>query len=207
MISDPFALRIHFARRTSPDFASASSATSGRSAHNFIPSCDSTIETSVDRGTRPWSIRWIESCQFGQSFHSQSRQRCSVRSLLFLESAQFVLTVTHARDRVANSGICLGITVLAFCLALVSYHRFDNPLRPTSILLYLAFFLTLASIYKLVIYVIPPLDPFRQSPKTLFYIFNSLPEFICTAIYVGVNLNEEFGILGVEKRDQIKEGV
>lgn len=62
---------------------------------------------------------------------------------------------------------------------------------------------SIASIYKLVLYYRHPPNPIGSHTKIAFYIAVSLPEFLATALYLSVNLNEEFNL--VEMRRQEKE--
>lgn len=53
---------------------------------------------------------------------------------------------------------------------------------------------TINSIYKLIIFCQPPLDPFAGKTKALFYVLSALPELAGITILLAYNLRDDFDI-------------
>ncbi|GAA5876007.1 hypothetical protein JCM1840_006244 [Sporobolomyces johnsonii] len=110
---------------------------------------------------------------------------------------------TLRQCRWANTIIALVVIVLAMALVLFVHVKKTIPLRSTAYLLVVGALLfkpdlisspqIIPSAYKLAIYAAPP-SPVSAGSKAVFYCLFSLPEFVVTLLYLGVNLEVEFDV-------------
>ncbi|ORY68033.1 hypothetical protein BCR35DRAFT_308222 [Leucosporidium creatinivorum] len=116
-------------------------------------------------------------------------------------------TLKSCRD--ANAIICLVITVACILVTLLAKARDGSlPGRATLMLVVAGAVLSIASAYKIYIYVKTPTPSITAvSGKVAFYFLSALPEFLVTALYLSVNLNDMFDIEEGRKRDKIEKAM
>ncbi|KAI5477000.1 hypothetical protein MNV49_006958 [Pseudohyphozyma bogoriensis] len=115
-------------------------------------------------------------------------------------------SVKSQRD--ANAIICLIITFLCGIVAVGGFFLEKLPLKPTLHLVGAATFLTVASLYKIVVYEkhTPP-NPTSSGTKAAFYIFSSLMELVVVWSYVFFNIKEEFDVAGAREKESIEKSM
>ncbi|GAA5873646.1 hypothetical protein JCM3774_005004 [Rhodotorula dairenensis] len=95
--------------------------------------------------------------------------------------------------RYALYGLTLLVVIGGPLLATYVTAQERLPQRPLLLLYACAACLTIATIYKLVI-TLHPVSPLSHGAKATFYLFNSLPEFLCTTLYFAFDLDALFDV-------------
>ncbi|GAA5949909.1 hypothetical protein JCM21900_005517 [Sporobolomyces salmonicolor] len=95
--------------------------------------------------------------------------------------------------RWANTIIALAVVVLAVLLVLSTRLKETRPFRSTAYLVVVGALLVVPSAYKLALYASPP-SSVSAGSKAAFYCLASLPEYVVTLLYLGVNLEAEFDL-------------
>ncbi|GAA5984946.1 hypothetical protein JCM10908_002463 [Rhodotorula pacifica] len=95
--------------------------------------------------------------------------------------------------RYALYGLTLLVVVGGPLLATYATLQHGLPQRPVLFLYACAACLAIATIYKLII-SLHPVSSVSHGAKAAFYLFNSLPEFLCTTLYFAFDLDALFDV-------------
>ncbi|BGP38759.1 hypothetical protein JCM10450v2_002713 [Rhodotorula kratochvilovae] len=95
--------------------------------------------------------------------------------------------------RYAVIGITLGVIILVPILAALETLQAGLPLRPFLFLTGTAAILVIPSLYRLITTLHTP-SPLAPGAKAAFYLLSSLPEWLCVAFLLGVDIAALFDI-------------
>lgn len=100
---------------------------------------------------------------------------------------------TLRRLRYATYGLTMAVIVGGPLLATMSTLSLGLPRRPVVFLYACALCLGLTTCYRIEVSV-HPVSPISNGAKAGFYLLNSLPELVCTALYLAVDLDALFDV-------------